>query len=124
MLYATGVMAGKGPGFGELADHLNLSKRTSLHVKTYWDKMKGQTVTWTAKVHDVTGGRGKAKILAINSSRRAYRGYNLVLITYDVETAADLMIGDKIRFRGELYKYKGRKGSPVIIYLNNVEFVK
>ena len=110
-----------GLGFGQVVDNLDLSKNTSLHVKEYWKKVVGESVTWTARVHDVAGGRGKAKILAVNKARKSYKGYNLVLVTYDVSKAADLHIGDGIRFTGELYKYKSRRGRAVILYLNNVE---
>ncbi len=124
LLCVTAGLAAGSFTFGDVVDQLDLSKNTTLHAKTFWKNVQGQTVTWTGKVYDVSGGRGKAKVLAANDSRRKYKGYNLVLITYDMEGAAELMVGDEIRFRGELLKYKGRKGHPVIIYLNNVEFIK
>ncbi len=124
LLFATAGLAAESLTFENVTDHLDLRKRTSLHAKTYWGEVQGQTVTWSAKVYDVSGGRGKAKVLAANDSRRKYKGYNLVLVTYDMEAAADLMVDSKITFKGDLYKYKARKGNPVIIYLNNVEFIK
>ena len=120
----TPALASGKSDFTRVVDNLDLSKNTSLHVKTYWKKMAGTPVTMTAIVRDVSGGRGKARILAVNKSRRSYKGYNLVLVTYDVDAAADLHIGERIKFKGELLKYKSRKGNPVILYLDNVELIR
>ncbi len=123
LLAGTSALAGSLT-FKEVTSQLDLQKKTSLHVKSYWNKVRGETVTWSAKVHDVKGGRGKAQVFAVEPSGRKYKGFNLVLITFDMDAAADLQINDKIKFTGELYKYKGHRGSPVILYLNNVEFLK
>ncbi len=118
--FASSAVAGS-LSFGTVVDNLDLRKNTSLHVKEYWKKIVGETVTWSARVHDVKGGRGRAKIMAVNKSRKSYKGFNLVLVTYDVDKAANLKIGDHIRFTGELYKYKSKRGHAVILYLDNVE---
>jgi hypothetical protein len=102
-------------------DKLNQIKETALAVKANWQEMMGQEVTWTGKVVNVKGGRGKADIFIFNKDRSSYKGYNIVLETFDMEAAANLKIGQKIKFKGILIDYKGKKGNPVIIYLNSVE---
>ena len=110
------------PTFTEVVDNLDLTKKTSLYVEQYWLEIKGKEVAWSGEVKSVKGGRGKAELLVANKSRSTYKGFNLVLVTHDIETASKLEIGQPIRFTGSLYKYKGRKGNPIILYLNEVEF--
>ena len=43
-------------GFGELVDHMDSRKQTSLHAKEYWQNVKGTEVTWSGVVYDVKGG--------------------------------------------------------------------
>jgi hypothetical protein len=112
---------GRSPGFTEVVDNLNLSKKTSLAVKTYWLELKGQEVSWSGNVVNVKGGRGKAEIYVANKQRSSYKGYNIILETYDVEGAAKLDIGRSIKFKGLVNDYKGKQGHPVVIYLNQVE---
>jgi hypothetical protein len=108
--------------FGEVVDNLNLAKNTSLAVETYWLEIKGAEVTWSGEVVDVKGGKGKAKISIANKNRSTYKGYNIVLETFDMEGAAKLKIGQDVRFNGLISDYKGKKGNPIIVYLNSVEF--
>jgi hypothetical protein len=110
------------PTFTEVVDSLDLATKTPLYVKQYWLENKGKEVAWSGVVKNVTGGRGKAELQVANESRKTYKGFNLVLVTHDIETASKLEIGQPIRFTGSLYKYKGRKGNPIILYLNEVEF--
>jgi hypothetical protein len=110
--------------FTQVVDKLDLSKKTSLAAKNFWTKVVGTEVTWSGKVDNVKGGRGKAQILVGNDARRLYKGYNIVLTTFDVDRAATLEIGQKIRFSGYLNKYKSRKGRAVIIYLTDVQILK
>ncbi len=110
------------PTFTEVVDSLDLTAKTPLYVEQYWLEVKGKEVAWSGVVKNVKGGRGKAEIQAANESRRTYKGFNLVLVTPDVARASKLEIGQPIRFTGSLYKYKGRKGNPIILYLNEVEF--
>jgi len=110
--------------YGKVVDNLDLSKKTSLHAKNYWKNIVGTEVTWSGKVNNVKGGRGKAQILVGNDSRRMYKGYNIVLTTFDIDLAAELEIGQKIRFSGYLNKYKSRKGRAAIIYLTEVKILK
>ena len=114
---------GKGYTFSELCENLTLTTQTSLYVKTYWTKVQGEQVTWTGIVKNVKGGRGKAVIYVANKAKPTYRGYNIILTTFDMERAGTLGIGQRINFRGTVSNYKGRKGSPVIIYLNEVEIL-
>ena len=110
------------PTFTEVVDSLDLTTKTPLYVKQYWLENKGREVAWSGVVKNVTGRRGKAEVQVANESRRTFKGFNLVLVTRDIETASKLEIGQPIRFTGSLYKYKGRKGNPIILYLNEVEF--
>lgn len=108
--------------FTEVADNLNLTKKTSLYVKTYWQGIMGQEVYWIGKVVNVKGGKGKAVVYIADNNRTLYKGYNIVLETFDMESAAQLEIGQTAKFKGLLSDYKGKKGNPVIVYLNQVEF--
>lgn len=107
--------------FGEVVDMLDQTKNTSLAVKTNWQELKGQEVNWSGKVVNVKGGRGRAEILSANKGRPTYKGYNLVLETYDMTGAGDLKIGQTIKFKGIINDFKGKRGNPIIIYLNYVE---
>jgi len=121
VLVITGLSQNKSLSFSEVADHLNLNKKTALAIKNYWNDIKGQEVTWKAEVVDVKGRRGKAEIYAANKDRALYKGFNIVLETFDVSGSAKLDIGQQIKFSGFLSDYKSRKGGPVVIYLNQVE---
>lgn len=109
--------------FKEFISHLDQIKNTSLHVEHFWSTNKGKSFTWTGKVVNVKGGRGKAEIWVANPNGSLHKGLNLILVTYQRSEAAKLQIGDEIRFRGNVYNYKGRKGSPIIVYMNNVEIL-
>ena len=108
--------------FSEVADNLNLTKKTSLYVKTYWQEITGQEVYWIGKVVDVKGGKGKADVYIADKDKSLYKGYNIVLETFDMEGAGKLEIGQTLKFRGLLSNYKRKQGHPIIIYLNQVEF--
>lgn len=110
--------------FEQVTDRLDQNKKTALAAKNFWNTIKGSEVAWSGAVYDVKGGRGKAQILVANKARKTYKGYNIVLITYNMDAAAKLEIGQKIRFSGYLNKYKGRKGHPVILYLTDVQILK
>ncbi|MEJ2052773.1 MAG: hypothetical protein P8X42_02545 [Calditrichaceae bacterium] len=107
-----------GPPFTEVADNLNLSKHTAREVLSYWKEVNGKQVTWQGTVQSVKNGRGKAQILVANSKRKTSNGYNIVLITYDMNTATGLKSNQAVSFSGVLYDYKGKKGEPVIIVLD------
>lgn len=109
--------------FNHVVKQLNVSKNTRLAVKNNWQNLKGTEVNWTARVVDVKGGRGKVQILAVHKGAKKYRGYNLVLTTFDIEAAAQLKKDQRIRFSGQLNKYKAKNGGLVILYLNEVELL-
>lgn len=104
--------------FTEVVDNLDLTKKTSLYVKEYWTKIKGEEVFWSGVVQNVKGGRGKAEVFIANKSRKTYKGYNIILISYEMETASALEIGQNVTFSGYLHNYKGRKGNAIVIILN------
>lgn len=109
--------------FKEVASNLDKSN-TSLAIKAFWQDAVGQEVTWTGKVKDVKGGRGKAQILVANKAGKTYKGYNIVLTTFDMDQAAKLKKDQRIRFSGLLQKYKNTKSGGVIFYLTEVEILK
>lgn len=112
----------KSLSYAEVADNLNLSEKTSLFVETYWEEVKGQEVYWIGEVVDVKGGRGKAVVYIADKSRSLYKGYNIILTTYDVKSAGKLELKQSVKFKGLLSKYKGNKDRPIIVYLDQVEF--
>ena len=125
ILMISGLQAQKGKlSFSTVTSELNSSKKTSLYIKNYWSKVLGEEVVWAGKVKDVKGGRGKAQILVANKNAKTYKGFNIVLTTFDEEAAAMLEIGQHIKFKGELRNYKSKKGGGVVIYLTEVELVK
>ncbi len=113
----------KSLSFKEVAAHLDDSN-TSLAVKTFWKETMGQVVTWTGKVKDVKGGRGKAQITVANKAGKTYKGYNIVLTTFNMDQAAKLKKGQMIRFNGQLQKYKNTKAGGIIFYLGEAEIMK
>jgi hypothetical protein len=123
MLFMASIATAQGGSmkFGDVVDKLNQSKNTALGVKTNWQELKGQEVTWTGKVVNVKGGHGKAEITAANKERPTYNGYNLVLETFDMTGAGGLKIGQNFKFKGIINDYKGKRGNPIIIFLNSVE---
>jgi len=110
--------------FKEFTDKLDLTKNTALFVKNHWPKIKGQECTWTGKVVSVRGGWGKAELHVACPGRMLYRGFNAILVTYDKDAAAELKIGQNIKFKGNVYNYKPKRSGLVILYMNNVTFLK
>ena len=120
MILAQTAQSNATLSFVDVVDNLDLTKHTSLAVKNYWKQIKGAEVTWKGKVQNVKGGRGKAQILVANKERKTYNGYNIVLVTYNLDAAQDLELNQEISFTGLIYDYKGRKGNSIIVYLDEV----
>jgi len=108
--------------FKEVAGNLDDSN-TSLAIKAFWQDANGQVVTWNGKVKDVKGGRGKAQVTVANKAGKTYKGYNIVLTTFDMDRAAKLKKGQLIQFSGQLQKYKNTKAGGFIFYLAEVEIL-
>ena len=122
LVLASVAFAANQLSFSEVADNLNAAKKTALYIKTYWQGITGQEVYWIGKVVNVKGGKGKADIFIADSEKPLYKGYNIVLETYDMEGAGKLEIGQTLKFKGVLSDYKAKQGHPVIVYLSQGEF--
>ncbi len=91
---------------------------TELAIKDFWNRSKGLKVTWEGVVVEVEGGRNKAEIQFACYEFQTYRGYNVVVTTFDQGAAAKLKKGTKVSFTAVLNNYKAKRGNPVIIYLS------
>lgn len=109
--------------FQKFADELDVTKNTPLHVKNFWQKVTGQEYTFTGKIVNVEGGWGKAELHVAGEGRKLYRGYNMILVSQDKDKAATFKIGEKIKFKGTIYNYKGKRDGLVIVYINNIIFL-
>lgn len=110
-----------GESFQKVYDNLDLRKSTKLHVKEYWKEMEGKEVSWSGIVHDVQGGRGKARVLVANKTRPLLKGFNVILIVYDIEKAAKLKRGQAISFKGLLHDFKAGRHGGVVMTLNEAQ---
>ena len=109
-------------GFEEFVGNIDPQKNTSLHIEHFWTHNKGRSFTWEAKVVDVKGSRGKAEIRAACENAPLYKGFNLILVTYQKAAAAELKIGQGIKFKGNVYNYRNH-GGTFILYVNNVQLL-
>jgi len=107
--------------YNQFCDNLDLAKSTSLHVRDFWTKSVGKEFTWKGEVVNVVGGRGKNELYINNKSRINYKGYNIILVTTDTAKAATLKKGEDITFTGNVYNYKAKANSLVIVYLRDVK---
>ena len=117
-LLAGGWAAAASYEFGTVIDNLDRRKVTKLHAQEYCKDARGADVSWSGKVYDVKGGRTRAKVLVANTSRPVYRGYNIVAITDDLDSAATVRKGQQVRVKGQI----GRctlKDNGAIIELEN-----
>lgn len=103
-----------GYEFGTLIDNLDRRKVTKLHAQEYCRDAKGADVSWSGKVHDVKGGRRGAKIFVANPSRPIYRGYNIVAVTDDVDAAAKVHKGEKVRIKGQISRCTLKDNGAII----------
>lgn len=109
--------------FATLIDHLSLDTRTEFYTQEYWRKVQNAEVTWQGRVVNVEGGRGRAEVYIRRDDGPTYRGYNIILLTFDTEKAGTLARNEDITFRGMLSKYRSRRGRPIIITLRGVEIL-
>jgi len=122
LILASTAFAANQLSFSDVADNLNAAKKTDLYVKTYWQEITGQEVYWIGKVVNVKGGKGKADVFIADKDKPLYKGYNIVIETFDMEGAGKLEIGQTLKFKGVLSNYKAKRGNPVIVYLTQGEF--
>lgn len=118
---ALGAAAAAELGFGQVVDNLDLQKNTKLHVREYWEGVRGRVLSSSGTVVDVKGGRGRAQVIVANTSRRLVRGHNIVLVMDDEQRAAKLRKGQQIRFRGALHDYRSARHGGVVLTLSNAE---
>jgi hypothetical protein len=112
-----------GIGFGALVDQLNPNNKTKLQLKETWKQYKGQEVTWSGSVVEVKDGKHGAKVYILESSRKHYKGYNVVMATHDKDRAAKLKRGQSIRFKGALHDFDNHNNGSVSIDLRNGGFL-
>jgi len=111
-------LAALATGFGELVDHMDSRKQTSLHAKEYWQKVKGTEVSWSGIVYDVKGDSSKAKVYVADKSRPLHSGYNIVIVTHDIEKAANLKKGQSLRFKGNLDDFRSKDAGGIVTLAN------
>jgi hypothetical protein len=104
--------------FGNLLDNMNPRKQTKLYVKEYWKKVKGTEVTWSGVVQDVKGGSSKAKVYVADKLSPLHSGYNIVLVTHDIDKAASLMKGKSLRFTGSLSDFRSKSVGGIVTLTN------
>lgn len=117
----TPAVPAAGLTFGAVVDQIKPDKMTKLELKETWKKLKGQEVTWSGKVVDVSDGKKSAKIYALDNSRKNYKGYNITLAVKDKDAAAKLKRGQTIRFKGTLHNFGSHGNGSISIALHNAE---
>jgi hypothetical protein len=101
--------------FTTVVDNLDLRKNTKLHVREYWKSIQDQQVSWSGEAYDVQGGaKSRVKVYVADKSRPLYKGYNIVVTSNDVEKAANIKKGQRVRFTGTLHDYNARRAGAVI----------
>jgi len=101
--------------FGTVVDNLDLRKNTKLHVREYWRSIQDQQVSWSGEAYDVQGGaRSHVKLYLADKSRPLYKGYNIVVTTNDVDKAANIKKGQRVRFTGTLHEFNAKRAGAVI----------
>ncbi len=112
---AFSVTAALNLTFGAVVDNLDLRKNTKLYVREYWRSIQDQQISWSGEVFDVQGGaKSRVKLLVADKSRPLYKGYNIVVTSMDVEKAAKMKKGQRVRFIGALHDYSAKRAGAVI----------
>lgn len=105
--------------FNELENNLDTDKNTKVSVKEYWKTVKGQEVSWTGSVVDVTSGKNRYKVsVKLGNKSRP----NIILLTSDA-AAVSLKKGHSVRFKGSLHTYR-MWGRHLTVELDNVTIQK
>ena len=99
---AAEAKAKAGPTMADIIKAIDPNGNTELAVKDFWNRTKGTKVNWEGVVLEVEGGRSKAEILFACYEFQTYRGYNVVVSTFDQSGAAKLKKGSKASFTGVL----------------------
>lgn len=108
-------VAAQSPSFGAVIDNLDLRKNTKLAVREYWRSIQDQQVSWSGDAYDVQGGaKSRVKLYLADKSRPLYKGYNIVVTSHDVEKAAKIKKGQRVRFTGTLRDYSAKRAGAVI----------
>lgn len=123
LLSAMGITpVSAGPTFAEVVDGVDGSKNTKLAAKENWKKFKGQEVSWSGVIHQVDSkGSKEAKVYVADKSRPLYKGYNIELITSDIEKAAGFKKGQTVRFKGIIDDFDS-KDPGAVVELKSVTF--
>lgn len=118
---------GYGDGeFTEVMDSidLNAANNTSVNVKTKWTEVVGKTVVWDGEVVDVKSGRGgRIEIYVKKDEKPLYRGYNVIVTSYDGTKGGALKKGDSFTFKGQIKDKSQRSNGPLVIYIDNAEIL-
>jgi hypothetical protein len=93
---------------------LSLGDNTQIAVTKYWNSINGQQVTWSGEVVDFSTRRREARVFVADTSQPLYKGYNIMVKTYDYDKVSALKKGQTIRFTGELDEYKVQEAHIVI----------
>lgn len=110
-----GAVAAQNLSFGTVIDNLDLGKNTKLHVREYWKSIQNQQVSWSGEAYDVQGGaKSRVKLYLTDKSRPLYKGYNIIVTSNDVEKAATIKKGQRVRFTGTLNNYNAKRAGAVI----------
>ncbi len=124
LLSVTGIApaGAAAPTFAQVVDGVDGGKNTKLAAKENWKKFKGQEVNWSGVVNQVdTKGSKAAMVYVADKSRPLYKGYNIKLITSDLEKAASFKKGQTIRFKGIIDDYDS-KDQGAVVELKGVTF--
>lgn len=115
LMLSLGALAAQSVTFTAVIDNLDLKKNTKLHASEYWKSVRDQSVTWSGETYDVQGGkRSVVKLFLADKSRPLYKGYNIIVTTTDVEKAAAIKKGQRVRFTGTLRDYNAKRSGAVI----------
>lgn len=100
--------------FGQVIDGLSAKNKTKAELREVWGKFKRQEINWSGTVHDVDKSRDEAKVYIADKSRPLYEGFNIYIVTKDVDKAMKLKRGDAVHFKGLIDDYHVHDGVTVV----------